>query len=102
MKKIINGKLYDTATAEFIGSYDNGGTPSDFDYVEETLYRKKNGEFFIHGMGGARSKYSVVSSDGWHSGGEKITPKDEAAAKKWSEEHISADKYIEVFGAVEE
>ena len=40
MKKIINNKLYDTTTAQLVGSWDNnmGGT---FDYAAESLYRKR-------------------------------------------------------------
>lgn len=46
MKKIINGKMYNTETAEFIDSYESG-YPKDFAYVYEALYRKKTGEFFL-------------------------------------------------------
>ena len=45
MKKIINNKLYNTQTATMLASYDNHCLPNDFHYVEETLYRKKTGEF---------------------------------------------------------
>ena len=43
MKKIINGKRYDTETAEKIGVWDNARSISDFDCCEETLYRKRTG-----------------------------------------------------------
>ena len=46
MKKIINGKKYDTDTAEQIGYDNNGLLCSDLSYIEETLYKKKTGEFF--------------------------------------------------------
>ena len=32
MKKIINGRLYDTETAKLIGSWSNGFSSSDFHY----------------------------------------------------------------------
>lgn len=41
MKKIINGKSYNTETAIKCGSWANSNNFRDFDYVEETLYRKK-------------------------------------------------------------
>ena len=48
MKCIINRKLYDTQTAIVIGECDNGKSPNEKYYLKETLYRKVNGEFFIH------------------------------------------------------
>ncbi len=49
MKKIINGKRYDTETAKLIGS-DGYSNPSDFNYWSEDLYQKKTGEFFLYGV----------------------------------------------------
>lgn len=56
MKKIINGRRYDTDRAKEVG-YDYYSNPGDFSYWRETLYRKNTGEFFstvvvdqIHGM----------------------------------------------------
>ena len=47
MKKIINGKLYDTETAECLGFYQHfdGNT---FHYLREALYRTKKGTYFIY------------------------------------------------------
>ena len=63
MKKIIGGngkpwRRYDTETAKAVGSRDNGLSYRDFNHVEETLYRKKTGEFFLHGEGGPMTKYA--------------------------------------------
>lgn len=41
MKKIINGKMYNTETATEIEHYNNGMPYSDFTYFEESLYKKK-------------------------------------------------------------
>ena len=43
MKKIINGKMYNTETAEEIGSWENTPYKSNYIYFKEYLYRKKNG-----------------------------------------------------------
>ena len=56
MKRIVNGKKYDTETATPFGDYQFSG-PSDFSYVHEELYRKKNGEFFLRGEGDPMLKY---------------------------------------------
>lgn len=102
MKKIINGKMYNTDTAELIAS-DGWGSKSDFKHYDEELYRKKTGEFFLWGEGGPLSRYAEPdgSGHGWYSGS-KIIPLDEEEAREWMEEKASTEKYIEVFGEPEE
>ena len=102
MKKIIGGKLYNTETAELIDSYSNGLSNNDFHCIREGLYRKKTGEFFLYGWGGANTRYGEqVGSNTW-CGGEAITPLTEADAKAWLERYADADVYIECFGEPEE
>ena len=101
MKKIINGKRYDTDTAKFIG-HAGYSHPSDLDYWSENLYVKKTGEFFIHGEGGARSRYGRQTSQNWWSGGEKIRPLSLKEAQEWAEKYLDGDKYEEIFGKIEE
>lgn len=101
MKKIINGKKYDTDTAKEIGSY-TYGYPSDFDYEAETLYQKRNGELFLFCTGGPKSAYSkCVGKNEW-SGSSLIDPICESEAKEWAEKHLNGDEYEELFGEVEE
>lgn len=103
MKKIINGKKYDTDTAKELGMCWNGLAPSDFDYVKETLYRKKTGEYFLYGRGGAKSCYAeTVRGDNCWTAGEAIIPYTEDEAKRWSERNLDVDEYEEIFGKVEE
>ena len=102
MKKIINGKLYDTETAKFLANYDNGKGYSNFGWVTECLYRKKTGEFFLHGQGGAASKYAKsVGLNSWEEG-ERIMPLSYDEARKWAEDSLDADEYMDIFGAPEE
>ena len=56
MKKIINGKLYDTETAKLIGRSYHGEGPRDFRHYSEELYRKRTGEYFLYGEGGPMSR----------------------------------------------
>ena len=102
MKKIISGKKYDTGTAAGLGSDSNGGDWGDYSHWEETLYRKRTGEFFLHGEGGPMSRYAeTVGANEW-SGGSRIMPMTWGEARKWAEEHLSADDYEEIFGEIEE
>lgn len=102
MKKIIDGKKYDTETATRVGFYSNYGSWRDFDHFEETLYRKKTGEHFLFGEGGPATKYSESCGDNSFSGGCRIIPLTEEKAKAWAEKNLSVDEYEEIFGAVEE
>lgn len=102
MKKIINGKRYDTDTAEFIGKWENIYNSADLQYECEELYRKKTGEFFMYGEGGPASSYAVQTGTTSWSGSCKITPITENEAKKWVEENLDADYYEKLFELEEE
>lgn len=101
MKKIINGRRYDTETAQQVAEYQHS-YPSEFDYFVETLYRKKSGEFFLHGYGHAASPYCEWVDSSTRSAGERIVPMAYTEAQKWAEEHLDADEYEAIFGEVEE
>ena len=59
MKKVIDGKTYNTETAESIHKTGNGLYPGDFMGYEETLYKTKKGGFFLYGIGNANSRYAA-------------------------------------------
>lgn len=93
MKRIINGKKYNTETAKHIGHWDNIDgrniiACNDFHYEESDLYQKKTGEFFF-----CDSSYRADS---------RIIPCTEAQAKDFVSLHCSVEKYEEIFGEVEE
>lgn len=100
MKKVINGKLYDTQTPQELGSWWNGS--SDFSICWEYLYKKKTGEYFLYGKGGATSKYARSWGNTGSQSGESVIPLTEAEARSWAEQKLDADEYIEIFGGVEE
>ena len=101
MKKIIDGRMYNTETATELGNFWNGLSARNFRYLSETLYRKKNGEFFLYGEGGAMTKYSQLFGN-MSCGGEEIIPLTDEQAKHWAEKKLDADEYIEIFGEPEE
>ena len=98
MKKIINGKVYDTETAKRLAFATANCSCSDFSYWEEELYRKKTGEYFLYGSGGPMTKYAkFVDTNNWSSG-EEIIPVTYQMAREWAEEHLEADEFIRLFG----
>lgn len=76
MITIIDGKRYNTETADLIYNHWNGCTPSDFRHREKTLYRTKKGAWFIHHVGGAMSDMSVPVGNNGRGGSERIEPID--------------------------
>lgn len=102
MKKIINGKVYNTETAKCCAEYEPSGNRRDFHWFCETLYLKKNGEFFLHGEGGAASSYAESCGLNEWCGGEKIVPLTYEEAAQWAEKHLDGDEYEGIFGEIEE
>lgn len=101
MKKIINGKKYDTDTAKYVAGDSSTYPANDFHYWDEELYRKKTGEYFLYGKGGPMTSYAESSGSGW-TWGSDIIPYTESEARKWAERHCTVDEYEEIFGEVEE
>lgn len=98
MKKIINGKVYNTETAKRHGEYEPNPYYSDLDYFCETLYQKKTGEFFLHGEGNAASKYSKNCGQNQWCSSEKIIPMTFKEAQEWAEKHLTPENYCAIFG----
>lgn len=97
MQKVINGKRYDTATAERIAEWSNGLSLSDFNACDETLYRTPRGRFFLHGIGGALTRWRRSVGSGW-TGGSGIVPLSETQAREWCEQRgVDADTIARFF-----
>ena len=101
MKKIINGKIYNTDTAAFIGNhqYANMG---DFHYEDTDLYRTPKGAFFVQGTGGAYSRWSRPCGSNGMSGGHGIQALTPTEALEWCEAAgIDADTIAQYFSVEE-
>lgn len=101
MRRILSNKVYDTATAVLVGSWDDGLDCTDSDHVEESLYRKKTGEYFLHGEGGPRSPYAQRRGDRWALG-EALSPVSFEGAREWAGRHLGTEAYEAEFGTPEE
>jgi hypothetical protein len=88
MKKIINLKKFDTESGERIATWSNGGHSGDFRHCTESLYRTRNGTWFLHGEGGPLSKYARTAEAGrLTTDGEDITSLSDDQAAAWLAEH---------------
>lgn len=120
MKKIINGRRYDTSTATLIDYYmindigfdkvDKGNVESFKKYISEkglldqrleNLYRKKTGEFFLYTLNSPMSELAERKLYGKRNY-ENIIPLSIDEAKEWLEECSDAETYESVFELEEE
>lgn len=103
MRKIIDGKAYDTETADLICSLSPVGySRSDFRWEDTSLYRTKKGRFFIAGEGGALSRWARSIGDNGHGPGDGLTLVDDDEARSLVERHGDGDDYTRLFGEPEE
>ena len=95
MNKVINNRLYDTDTATIIANHCNYHLCSnDICSKETTLFRKDNGEFFLHTY--------CSSIDEGSCSGTAIIPLSYDEAKEYAAEMLSGTEYMKIFGIVEE
>ena len=90
MKRIINNKRYNTDTAKKCGKYER--TRCSCDWLRETLYLKRNIEFFLY----REVCYPDLQVT------EKIIPMSYKEAQEWAKEHLKADEYESAFGSTSE
>jgi len=83
MKRIIDGKRYDTDTSEEICELTCLAQKGEFEWHKTSLYRTPRGAFFLAGEGGASSMWAAPAHGGGRCWGEGIRP-------------ISADKAREI------
>ena len=80
MKAIIGGLRYDTETAEEVFSWTNGRNRTDLRFRAKTLYRTRNGRYFLHHDGGPMTDMGRRIDDHTITGSESIEPISEDAA----------------------
>ena len=86
MRRIIEGKIYDTKTATLIAEAESHLGRGDFGWWQEELYVTPKGRFFVYGEGHAMSRWAepVGNMRGPGQGIEALT---EAEALAWCERH---------------
>ena len=95
MKAIIDGKRYDTDTAELVAGYSVGAS-GDFEREEEALYKTHKGAWFTAGEGGPRSSYATHYRNESR-GGAAIRPLTEALAQQWLEDFNKVEELESFF-----
>jgi hypothetical protein len=89
MKKIIDGKRYDTETAECVYRWDNGFLTRDINYRSKALYRTKNGAWFVHRDGAGMSDTDIEAVSAENAYGFLEVHSDETDAQQAIEQYFS-------------
>ena len=87
MKRIIDGKRYDTNTATRLHEYQSPYAHNDFNFFRESLYRTEKENYFLAGEGGALTPYGQLEVVGQMQSGEGIRLITKKEAMKWLEGH---------------
>ena len=98
-KAIIDGKIFNTATATAIGRIGSsaGVSVSDFWFWEAMLYRSPKGNYFMEGEGGARSPFArPYDTNGWI-GSDGIVALSPEEALGYAEKTLSSRSILEHF-----
>lgn len=86
MRRVINGKVYDTDTATHVCALRCTASRGDFYYHDTSLYRTARGAFFIAGQGGPASMWSHPVGNNGSTGGDGIRVVTEDEARQYMEE----------------
>ena len=96
MRKVIDGKLYNTETAKQVGS-DSYSHYGDFQYWCEELYCTERGNWFLYGEGGEKFSYARSVEQNAAGGGNDITPLTREEALAWLAARNTDPEAIEEF-----
>jgi hypothetical protein len=103
MRRVIDGKIYNTATAYKVCDISPSGfSRGDFRYEDTYLYKSPKGTFFVAGEGGPMTRWAVPEGQGGRRSGSGIQIVSEDEAKSLVEQHGSDEDYEEAFGQPEE
>ncbi len=86
MRRVIDGKIYDTKTATAVCDLPCHHYPGDFQHHETVLYKTPKGNFFLAGKGGPMSLWAEpCGNNGW-SGGSGLRPITREEAREYCEQ----------------
>lgn len=103
MRKVIDGKTYNTETAAEVCDISPTGVYSgDFRYEDTRLYKSPKGTFFIAGEGGPMSRWAQPEGQNGRRGGSGLYVIDTDEARSLCERHGSVDEFVAAFGEPEE
>ncbi len=81
MKRVIDGRVYNTETATEVCELPCSYYPGDFNFHQTSLYLTKNGRYFLAGKGGPMTMWAERCGNSGTSGGSGVMPLDKSDAR---------------------
>lgn len=101
MKKVINGKVYNTEKAKLIAeAHHDNIKDADGKSLKQWMYQKKTGEYFIYAIGAAIELQNIFQHGYKPNAG--IYPLTYEQAQRWAEKELTAEHWEEIFGDPED
>ena len=97
MRMVLSNRVYDTDKARLVGEWVDIDPRGASRFVER-LYRKRNGEHFLHGSGDPCARQSALPGRPTWRGSEWIQPLDYETGRRWAEGHLAREEYEAAFG----
>ncbi|SHI16452.1 hypothetical protein SAMN02745823_02932 [Sporobacter termitidis DSM 10068] len=101
MRKIVNGKTYNTTAARLVGEWRSMSSARNSDWCHEMLFQTDGGEYFLWGCGGTLSAYKTAGAV-TRSSRAGITPLSLEKAMAWARVHLKHATYIKEFRKYEQ
>lgn len=99
IKRIIDGRTYNMATAQLIAYFAHKPGHEEYRYQWESLYQTRGGAYFLIGEGMSHTPWSApMPGCNDRMRGHALLPLSEAEAKRWLELREMPAEYTEVFG----
>ncbi len=95
MKRVINGAVYNTESAIYIGIYNSRKELDDMRRFTEELYRTRSGKFFLLLSGARNPQYHTKRNE------PKIVSLAFEEAQNWVKEKLSPEQFQTLFGLPE-
>lgn len=104
LKKIINGKTYNTSTASLLSTYAYDKAQDEYAWQWEYLYQTRSGAFFLVGEGMTEHTPfgALLPGTNDYIRGHALLPLEAHQAKKWLEIRDCVEDYAEIFGMPDE
>lgn len=97
MIKIIGSILYNNDLIQEMGFDTNGRSPSDHEYVTETLYRSNPGEYFLCCISSNMCKSACPAGNSIGNDSSFIVPLPFTAAHEWADDLLSLSEMRDSF-----
>ena len=97
VKRIVDGKLYDTERSTLIAESRYAGA-SDEEHYKEALYRNEFGVLFLAAEGGVESFYAALLQGGRPARGTDVIRLTASEACRWLEDHDHVEEIEQLFG----